>query len=43
VKYDLSKHVGIDAFYTQAQVWDDIVAPQHAPSEIQLDDLFTKA
>jgi hypothetical protein len=43
VKYDLSKHVGVDAFYTRAQIWDGIVAPRYVPSEIQLADLFTKA
>ena len=43
VKHELSKHVGVDAFYTRAQVQDGIVAPQYVPSEIQLADLFTKA
>jgi len=43
MKHELSKHVGIDAFYTRAQVHDGIVAPRYVPSEIQLTDLFTKA
>ncbi|GJM95147.1 hypothetical protein PR202_ga11854 [Eleusine coracana subsp. coracana] len=43
VKHELSKHVGVDAFYTQTQVQDDIVSPQYVFSEIQLADLFTKA
>ncbi|GJN27583.1 hypothetical protein PR202_gb15614 [Eleusine coracana subsp. coracana] len=43
VKHELSKHVGVDAFYTRSQVQDGIVAPQYVPSEIQLADLFTKA
>ena len=37
------KHIGVDVFYTQAQVHDGIVAPRYVPSEIQLADLFTKA
>lgn len=43
VKHELSKHVGVDAFYTRAQVQDGVVAPRYVPSEIQLADLFTKA
>ena len=37
------KHIGVDVFYTQAQVQDGIVAPRYVPSEIQLAYLFTKA
>ncbi|GJN11836.1 hypothetical protein PR202_ga30063 [Eleusine coracana subsp. coracana] len=43
VKHELNKHVGVDAFYTRAQVEDGIIAPQYVPLEIQLADLFTKA
>ncbi|GJM84375.1 hypothetical protein PR202_ga00037 [Eleusine coracana subsp. coracana] len=43
VKYELSKHVGVDAFYIRAQLQDGIVSPQYVSLEIQLVDLFTKA
>jgi hypothetical protein len=40
VKHELTKHVGVDAHFTQSQVQNDVVAFQ--PSELQLADFFTK-
>jgi hypothetical protein len=39
VKHKLTKHIGVDAFYTRAQV----ITLQYVPSELQLADFFTKA
>ena len=33
-KHELSKNVGVDAFYTRAHVSDGIVAPKYVSSEI---------
>ncbi|KAK1652005.1 hypothetical protein QYE76_069810 [Lolium multiflorum] len=41
VKHELTKHIGVDAFYTRAQ--DDVVAVHYVPSDLQLADFFTKA
>jgi hypothetical protein len=35
VKHDLTKHVGVDAHFTQSQVQDGVVAPQYVPSKHQ--------
>ena len=43
VKYELTKHIGVDAFYTRAQVQDQVVALHYVPSDLQLADFFTKA
>ena len=43
VKHELTKHIGVDASYTRAQVHDDVIALQYVPSELQLADFFTKA
>ncbi|KAK1645615.1 hypothetical protein QYE76_063420 [Lolium multiflorum] len=43
VKHELTKHIGVDAFYTRAQVQDDVVAVHYVPSDLQLADFFTKA
>jgi hypothetical protein len=43
VKHELTKHIGIDAFYVRATVHDQVIALQHVPSELQLADFFTKA
>jgi histone deacetylase 1/2 len=42
VKHELTKHIGIDAFYTRAQVQAQVIALQYVPSELQLADFFTK-
>jgi hypothetical protein len=39
----LTKHIGVDAFYTRAQVQAQVVALQYVPSDLQLADFFTKA
>jgi hypothetical protein len=43
VKHELTKHIGVDAFYTRAQVQAQVIALQYVPSELQLADFFTKA
>jgi len=43
VKHELTKHIGVDASYTRAQVQDDVIALQYVPSEVQLADFFIKA
>jgi hypothetical protein len=43
VKYELTKHVGVDAYFTGSQVQDDIIVLQYVPSEFQLTDFFMKA
>jgi hypothetical protein len=42
VKHELTKHIGIDAFYTRASVQDQVIALYYVPSELQLADFFTK-
>jgi hypothetical protein len=42
VKHELTKHVGVDAHFTQSQVYNDVVALQYVPSELQLADFFMK-
>ena len=42
-KHELTKHIGVDVYYTRGQVQDGIVAPRYVPSELQLADFFTKA
>jgi hypothetical protein len=34
VKHELTKHIGVDAFYTRAQVQAQIVAFQYVPSDL---------
>jgi hypothetical protein len=43
VKHELTKHVSVDAHFTQSQVHDGVVALQYVPSELQLVDFFMKA
>ena len=43
VKHELTKHIGVDAYYTRAQVQDDVIALRYVPSELQVADFFTKA
>ena len=43
VKHELTKHIGVDAFYVRATVQDHVVALQYVPSELHLVDFFTKA
>jgi hypothetical protein len=43
VKHELIKHIGVDAFYTHANVQDQVIALQYVPSELQLADFFTYA
>ena len=43
VRHELTKHIGVDASYTRAQVQDDVITLRYVPSELQLADFFTKA
>jgi hypothetical protein len=43
VKYELTKHIGVDAYYTQSQVHDGVITLQYVCSKFQLVDFFTKA
>ncbi|WVZ81074.1 hypothetical protein U9M48_028498 [Paspalum notatum var. saurae] len=43
VKHELTKHIGVDAYCTRAQVQDGVVTLRYVPSELQLADFFTKA
>jgi hypothetical protein len=43
VKHEFNKHIGVDAFYTRANVQDQVIALHYVPLELQLADFFTKA
>jgi hypothetical protein len=43
VKHKLTKHIGVDAHFTQSQFQDDVIVLQYMPSELQLAYFFTKA
>ncbi|WVZ70989.1 hypothetical protein U9M48_019616 [Paspalum notatum var. saurae] len=43
VKHELTKHIGVVAYHTRAQVQDGIVTLCYVPSELQLADFLTKA
>ncbi|WVZ81917.1 hypothetical protein U9M48_029243 [Paspalum notatum var. saurae] len=43
VKHELTKHIGVDAYYTRAQVQNGVVTLRYVPSELQLADFLTKA
>ncbi|WVZ72126.1 hypothetical protein U9M48_020636 [Paspalum notatum var. saurae] len=43
VKHELTKHIGVDAYYTRAQIQDGVVTLRYVPSELQLADFLTKA
>jgi hypothetical protein len=43
VKHELTKHIGVDAFFVRTVVQDQILALGYVPSELQLPDFFTKA
>jgi hypothetical protein len=42
VKYELTKHIGVDASFVCASVHDQIIALQYVPLELQLADFFYK-
>jgi hypothetical protein len=42
IKHELTKHIGVDAFYTCANVQDQVIALHYVPSELHLADFFTK-
>ncbi|XP_071683132.1 uncharacterized mitochondrial protein AtMg00810-like [Lolium perenne] len=43
VKHELTKHIGVDAFYVRHAVQHQVMALHYVPSELQLADFFTKA
>jgi hypothetical protein len=43
IKHELTKHIGVDAFYTRASVHNQVIALHYVPSELQLADFLTKA
>ena len=43
MKHELTKHISVDASYTQAQVQDDVITLRYVPSELQLAEFFNKA
>ena len=43
VRHGLTKHIGVDASCTQAQVQDGVVALSFVPLQLLLADFFTKA
>jgi hypothetical protein len=43
VKQELTKHIGVNAHFTQSQIQDVVVALQYVTSGLQLADFFTNA
>jgi hypothetical protein len=43
VKYELTKHISVDAHFTRSRVQDSVVALQYVSSELKLTDFFMKA
>ncbi|XP_044333777.1 uncharacterized mitochondrial protein AtMg00810 [Triticum aestivum] len=43
VKHELTKHIGVDAFFTRSHCQQSTVKLQYVPSELQVADFFTKA
>jgi hypothetical protein len=43
IKHEVTKHIDVDAHFTQSQVQDGVFALHYVPSELQLADFFTKA
>ena len=43
VKHELTKHIGVDAFFTRSHCQQSTVKLQYVPSELQVVDFFTKA
>jgi hypothetical protein len=43
VKHELTKHIGVDAFFVRTAMQDQILALQYVPSELQLADFLMKA
>jgi glycine cleavage system aminomethyltransferase T len=43
MNHELTKHIGVDAFFTWSHCHQKTIALQYVPSELQLADIFTKA
>jgi hypothetical protein len=43
VKHELTKHIGMDAFFTCSHCQQSTIHLEYVPSELQLADFFTKA
>jgi hypothetical protein len=42
VEHEVTNHIGVDAYYTQAQDQDGVITIQYVLSELQLVDFFMK-
>jgi hypothetical protein len=40
VKHELTKHIGVDAFFTRSHCQQKTISVQYVPSELQLADFF---
>jgi hypothetical protein len=43
VKHELTKHIGVDVFFTRSHCQQKTITLQHVLSEMQVADFFTKA
>jgi hypothetical protein len=43
VRHELTKHIGVDAFFTRSHCQQSTIHLEYVPSELQLADFFTKA
>jgi hypothetical protein len=43
MKHELTKHIGVDAFFTRSHCQQKTISLQYVPSELQLANFFTKA
>jgi hypothetical protein len=43
MKHELTKHIGVDAFFTRSHYHQKTISFQYVPLELQLADFFTKA
>jgi hypothetical protein len=43
MKHELTKHIGVDVFFTRSHCHQKIISLQYVPSELQLATFFTKA
>jgi hypothetical protein len=43
VKHELTKHIGVDVFFTRSHCQQKTIVLQHVSSEMQVTDFFTKA
>jgi hypothetical protein len=41
IKYELTKHVGVDAYFTRSHVQNGVIALHYVTSDLQLANFFT--